>query len=193
MDKFFNELRKWVNIPEEEDYPPEYLMKTCPDSMYDIDTCPFTVNSNEKYGQFEMDYQWVLQGYLKKKSFLEVEKKYRNVITQLWLYNKTTVEFNSDWLWIRRRGRIIDKEYRKALKILVRKLKSTNILEVADRTELELIVQLGIRGVIATAYYFEDYKVFIIPGFSGFITYFNDLTKKDIVKDIVMTEGLYLR
>ena len=194
MDNGFNALKSWgIHVPDEYDSALEYLMQNYPDNMFYIDSCPYTVSSNEKYGQFEVFYQQVLQGKLSKKSFLELEIKYLNVIIELWLYNKINVEFNSDWLWIRNKRRIVDKKYRKQLKDLIHKVKTTNIIEVTDRLELELIVQLGIRDVVSTTFYIENYEILIDPSWSCFIVYFKNIDLKEVVKDIVMTEGLYLR
>lgn len=194
MNNDFNVLESWgINIPDEYDCPLEYINQKFPKNVFSIDSCPYTVLSNEKYEQFEVYYQQVLKGKLNKKSFIEYENKFLNVIIKLWLYNITRVEFYSDWHLIRKHRRI-DKKYRKKIKVLKNKLRTSNIFEVTDRLELELIVQLSIRDdTIGTAFYFEDYKILIIPSWSYFIVYFKNIDMKEIVKDIVMTEGLYLR
>ena len=60
---------------------------------------------------------------------------------------------------IKTKKNIVDKKYRKVLKQLKSKIKSSNIIEVSERLELELIVQLSIRDdSLGIAFYFENFR-----------------------------------
>jgi hypothetical protein len=191
MNYLMNILKNFgINIPEDA-YFLEYLKDNKPKNFFYIDQCPFKVG--EKHSQIDMFYQEVLDGEVSKRSFLELELKYRNIMTKLWLYNDLFVESNIKDIRITNKHKKIDKQYVKYLQPLIHKFERSDNICVDEKIELELLVQLGIRDIAYTAFYFSDYKLIIVPSWSCFIAYFNDLSKINIVKEIISTEGLYLR
>lgn len=184
-------LEKWgINIPENEDYI-EYLRDANPDRFFYIDQCPLKVG--EKHAQVDIFFQEVLDGTISKEQFLYLELKYRNILTKLWLYNKLFVVSNICKIKTSKKNQIIDKQFKKLYPKLFTKFAKSDFVNVESKDELELLVQLGTRDAIFTAFYFEEYELLIIPSWSCLITYFNDLDKLEIVEKIVNTEGLYLR
>ncbi len=191
MSSILSILKGWgIDIPQDVDYL-EYLKESNPQSFYFIDQCPFSVG--EKHSQIEMLFQEVLEGKISKSSFLSLETKYRNILTKLWLYNDLFVESNILDIKIKNKTKCIDKQYIKILPKLYDMFEKSNFVNILERDHLELLVQLGVRDIIYTAFYFKDYELIIVPSWSCFIAYFNDQRKIEIVKEIVTTEGLYLR
>ena len=192
MTDLLSVLEKWgINVPEEADYYVEFLRDSHPSKFYYIDQCPFSVG--EKHSEVDMFFQEVLEGSLPKEKFMALELKYRNILTKIWLYNNVYVESNICDKRIKNKSKKIDKEYRHLYSKLVDKFSKDNFVKITDKSELELLVQLGNRDVNYTAYYFQEYELLIIPSWSCFIAYFNDISKLNIVEKIVNTEGLYLR
>lgn len=191
MSSILSILKKWgIDIPQGVDYL-DYLKQTNPNNFYFIDQCPFSVG--EKHSQIEMLFQEVLEGKISKSSFLSLEKKYRNILTKLWLYNDLLVESNILDIKVKNKSKKIDKQYLKLFPKLYDMFTKSDFINILEREQLELLVQLGVRDIIYAAFYFKDYELIIVPSWSCFVAYFNDLSKIEIVKEIVTTEGLYLR
>lgn len=191
MKSVLSVLNKWgISVTDKDDYT-EYLRTEYPDKFYYIDQCPLLVG--EKHSQVDIFFQEVLDGTLSKKQFLGLEQKYRNTLNILWLYNNVFVESDITSIIIDKKTEKIDKQYRDLYPILLDKFSNCSFVNIQDRNELELLVQLGIRNVIYTAFYFEEYELLIIPSWSCLIIYFNDCNRIDIVEKIVNVEGLYLR
>jgi hypothetical protein len=187
-------LKKWGIYQSEDIYLPEYLMQIKPRNISYIDQCPFSVG--EKHSQIELIYQEVMDGNILEDDFLDIEKKYRNVMVKLWLYcdlfveSKMIQDVNIEKIYDK-----IEKKYHNNVKELKKNFLGTeaNFVKIDNRIDLELLVQLSFRDIIDCSFYFWDYQMIIIPSFSCFIVYFNDLKNKNILKNIVTTEGLYLR
>jgi hypothetical protein len=184
-------LEKWgINISKNEDYI-EHLRNSNPYNFFYIDRCPLKVG--EKHNQIDIFFQEVLEDTISKEKFLNLELKYRSILIKLWLYNKLFVESNIYKTKIRKKHNVIDKQFRKLYTKLFNKFAKNDFVNVENKDELELLVQLSTKDAIYAAFYFEEYELLVIPSWSCLITYFNDLSKLELVEKIVNTEGLYLR
>ena len=191
MSYISNILNKWgINITEDV-YFAEFLKDHYPHNFFYIDQCPFKVG--KKHAQIDVFYQLVLDRQISKSEFLNIEMKYRNVITKLWLYNNVYVESNLKDLQLRNKRKKIDKPFVKQLPLLTNHFDHNEFIEVTEKSDLELLIQLGIRDIAYVMFYFADYDLIIIPSWSCFIIYFNNCDKIDVVNKIITTEGLYLR
>jgi hypothetical protein len=187
-------LKKWGIYQSEDIYLPEYLMQLKPNNISYIDQCPFSVG--EKHSQIELIFQEVIDGNLSESDFLDIEKKHRNIMVKLLLYNDLFVESKMfKDLDVEKIYDKIEKKYYTKIKELKNNYfdSETNFIKIDNKIELESLVQLSLREIIDTSFYFSDYQMIIVPSFSCFIVYFNDLENKHILKNIVTTEGLYLR
>ena len=187
-----------INMPNIEhlaDACMTYLYEKKEKNLYYIDKLPFTVgreNANKLY-QMELLYEQVIQGNISKNDFLKLEKKYKDVINKLWLYNKTFIEFVIPDVYVEKPDAAVEKKYKPFLSLLDDIEKQGKLFEVNQKEELEFWVQLGIRGATCVAFYLEDYKAIIVPSWSCFIMYLHDIKYYQIIKDIVISEGLFLR
>lgn len=59
------------------------------------------------------------------------------------------------------------------------------ITPIEELKDLELLVQLGLRQLAETEFYFKQYDLLIVPSWSCFILYMNDLSKLDKVESII--------
>jgi len=192
-------LKNWcLFIPELECSPYDcisYLRDNEKKSLYYIDKLPLSVGIENAYKLDDVDilYEQVIRGKASKHDFVQTEIKYINTISKLWIYNKTFVEFVLPDLYIEKPNFIVDNKYKKYLTILDDSRKTSNLLEIKKKDELEFWLQLGIRDAISVAFYLEDYKAIIVPSWSCFIMYLHDIKYYQIIKDIVISEGLFLR
>ena len=185
----YSVLKKWgINISDSDWYP-EYLLKNYPDKSFYIDKFPLSVENAHKFNQVDVFFQKV-KGKALRDKFLLMEKKYINVLTKLWLYNQVfvgaTIHMDEDF-------KKIDKKYVKGYQKLQLRLKQSGLAEITDKKELDYLIQLGTRDIAEIAFYCKEYELIIIPSWSCFIIYFNNLSKFKIVKDIVESEGMFLR
>lgn len=189
-------LKAWgLNIPDNIWYP-EYLLNNKKSNFFYIDKLPLLVpeTSSQKFDQQDIFFQKVMEGKIPKKIFLSLEIKYRNILTKLWLYNKVFVESNLfGELNIDVNLKKIDKRYLQTAKELQKKFSESCFWEITQKHDLELLIQLGARDIADTAFYFSEYEIVIIPSWSCFMIYMNNLSQYQIVKDIVTSEGLFLR
>ena len=191
MTNILTILEKWgIKVPQE-NYYIEYLSDCYPDKIMYIDQCPFSVG--DKHSQVDIFFQEVLDGTLEKGKFMHLEVKYRNILTKLWLYNNVFAESNIANVNIKNRLKVIDKQYLNLYPKLFSKFTKSSFVNIVDKVDLELLIQLGARDIINAAFYFEEYELLIIPSWSCLIVYFNNLNKVNIVEKIINIEGLYLR
>jgi YD repeat-containing protein len=59
--------------------------------------------------------------------------------------------------------------------------------------DLELLVQLGLRNLVFTEFYFSGYEVLVVPSWSCFIIYCHNLENIKNIEKIVNVQGLFLR
>lgn len=192
-------LNDWgINMPNAEHLPYEciaYLCNNNSENIYYIDKFPLPVEEEnyEKLDQMDICYQQIVQGEVSKDDFLQIETKYRNTMNKLWLYNKTFTEFVLPDLYFEKPSVVIDKEYKNFLSLLDDNNKKSQLFEVKQKEELEFWVQIGVRDVVGTAFYLENYKSIIVPSWSCFTIYLHDTKFYQIIEDIVTSEGLFLR
>ena len=173
-----------------------HLYESKEKNIFYIDKLPIPVgeDGDAKIDQIDIDYQQVIDGKALKDDFIKVESKYRNVINKLWIYNKTFVEFVLPGLYFEKPDIVIDNNYKEYLSELDgHTTKEGRLFEVNKKKKLEFWLQLGMRDAISVAFYLEDYKAIIVPSWSCFIMYLHDIKYYQIIKDIVISEGLFLR
>jgi len=188
-------LGSWnINIPNNMGYL-EYLCDNQSKNIYYIDKFPIKVSSENayKFDQMDIFYQEVILCKALKRNFIKIETKYTNVMNKLWLYNKIFVQFMLPDKYFRKPETVINKEYKKFLPLLKDNSKYGKMVEIEQKKILEFWTQLSTRDVIGTVFYLEDYKAIIVPSWSYFIMYLHDIKYYQIIKDIVISEGLFLR
>lgn len=189
-------LNSWdIEVPGE-DWFFEYLCDNRKENIFYIDRFPMTVGVNNayKYDQMDIFYQEVFLGEASKNDFTSIETKYVNAIDKLWVYNKTFVEFSIPTrLCYGKPIEVIDEIYRKYLPSIENVERKDKLLEIKQKSELEFWTQLGTRDIADVIFYLEDYKAIIYPSWSCFIVYLHDMKNREIIKDIVASEGLFLR
>ena len=177
-------LQRWgLNITLD-GYVPELLLDKFPGNCFYIDSLPILVGV-ENVKKFEQT---------EKIMFKSMQLKMRNIITKLWLYND--VYLNSELL-LKEETIMCNNKINKELQGKIAKLFINNgksdIWEINQQSQINLILELGYKDVIDVALYFEQYQVLIVASWSCFFTYIGDLSKLDILGKIVNIEGLYLR
>lgn len=155
------------------------------EKFFFIDKCMFEVN--EKHDQIDCFYDG-LKNKNDLQTYLDIEKKYINIFEQLWLYNKVTVYGDKD-----------TNNNRKIKKVLSRyemkyyKMNYNNNSVCNTKSLLDILVKIANRDAGNFVFYFENFKCLIVPLWSCYGIYFNDITKINIVEKIVNVNGLYLR
>ena len=172
----------------------KYLYDNKNDSIYHIDRFPTLVENIEKFDQINIFYQEVLENKVTKKDFLDIELKYRNFMNKLWLYNKVFVNFSASSESYAPLSKIVDKEYAKYLDIFKSKISKEKTFEITEKNELEFWVQIAFRDVADVTFYLKDYQAIIMPNYDCiFDIYLENQEFYKIIKDIVNSEGLFLR
>ena len=181
-----------IDIPKEHDSWMRYLIKNYPNKIFEIDNIPFSVSmeNNDKYAQIELIFQEAEKNKQLMKTFVLTENRYINLFTKLWLYNKFYVGAH---ICTDEDYEMIKKKYHKDYKKLQAKIKQSGLVEVTDKLELDYLVRLGTRDIAEASFYCEEYELLIVSSWGFFLVYFNDLSHFDKVKDIVVSEGLFLR
>ena len=181
-----------IDIPEEYDSWIKYLVKNYPDQVFEIDNIPFPIliENNDKYAQVELIFQEAEKNKQLMKKFVLTEDRYINVFTKLWLYNKLYVGAH---ICTDEDYEMINKNYHKDYKKLQSKIKQSGLVEVVDKLELDYLVRLGTRDIAEVSFYCAEYELLITPSWGYFLIYFNDLSHFDKVKDMVVSEELFLR
>ncbi len=183
-------LNKWgINIPHNEWFM-EYLIEAFPEKTYFIDELPISIGEENGY---KIDCIFRMRKHRSradKKCFEIVENKYINLLTKLWMYNKVFVyaeKYSNEDL------RRIPFKHRGKYKKFQQMLERNDMLEIKCKEQLYYFVQLGTQGIAQASFYFEDYEMIIVPSWSCFIVYFNDLKNINLVKKLVEINGLFLR
>lgn len=190
-----NLLKQWqITIPEDT-YLFEYLLVNKKSNCFFIDKLPLAIskeNSN-KFDQIDVFFQEVLDGKVVKDDFLKIETKYRNVMTKLWLYNKLYVEFDMETVNKEKVNDVVEPQYQNLFASITDNIQEIKIIEILEKEQVEFWVQMGIRDVAFPVFYFKDYQLLLAPSWSCYVAYLHDQTKLDIIKNIVMSEGLFIR
>lgn len=188
-------LQQWqITIPEDT-YLFEHLLANKKSNCFFIDKLPLTVskeNSN-KFDQIDVFFQEVLDGKVAKDDFLQIETKYRNVMIKLWLYNKLYVELDMETVNKNIVNNVIEPQYQNLFASISDNIQEINIIEILEKEQVEFWVQMGIRDVAFPIFYFEDYQLLLAPSWSCYIAYLHDQTKLNNIKNIAMSEGLFIR
>lgn len=182
---------KWgIDIPEDTDYI-EYLQNHYPHNVYFIDQTPFS--SDEKHLQIELLFQEVLEGKVQKSKFEIYENKFTNILSILWLYNDVLSSSNIYNVKIKGKHKKIEKILLRNYSQLKKNFKTSSILKINNLKDLELLVQLGLRNLVFTEFYFSGYEVLVVPSWSCFIIYCHNLENIKNIEKIVNVQGLFLR
>lgn len=188
-------LNQWgIIIPNEYDRF-EYLCSIQPENCYFIDRFPLLIKDFEKYQQEEIFYDKVLNKEISEETFKSEEAKFVNVIKKLWLYNPVFLETNLLEIENKTVEKIFVPEHSviiNSLKDMLRQSRDRSI-SLEDSAYLDLLIRLGTRETVYSTLAFLDYKMVVIGYSMCFQVYLNDLSKLQLIKEIVSTEGLYLR
>ena len=109
-----SEILKEMNITldDEKDSLFDFFLKHKGTKVLDI--FPKTINDNEKYRTVEVFYQKVLDHYMKKQEFENIENRFLYFVKTLWLYNETYVNILSPEIfnnyYYKRDKKILKKE-----------------------------------------------------------------------------------
>ena len=172
----------------------EYLSSNKSVSTYYIDRFPLASSNFDKFDQMNVFYQEVLEGKIKSDTFLDIEMKYQNVMNKLWLYNDVFVTFSGFSKKYALLSKIMDKEYQKYLDMFKNKNFSGKAFEITGKYELEFWVQLAFRDATDAIFYLKNYQAIIVPNYDCvFNIYLGTNNYYSVVKDIVVSEGLFLR
>ncbi|ADL51064.1 hypothetical protein [Clostridium cellulovorans] len=173
----------------------DYLCSREPEKCFYIDRFPQLINDFNKYQQEEMFYEQVKNNKISEKRFYAEELKFINILKKLWLYNSVIGETNF--------CEIEDKIIKEALNYgsdnnmnlfkdkLMRGKEQSFTLE--ENNLLEIIAKLGVRECVYSTLIFLDYKIVINVYSMCFQVYIDDLSKLSLIREVICTEGLYLR
>lgn len=191
IEQLFN--HEPVELPDKEDFL-KYLYDNKNDSIYHIDRFPMLIENAKKFDQINVFYQEVLENEIEKRGFLDIELKYRNFMNKLWLYNDVFVNFSKPSGFYAPLPKIVDKEYQEYLSIFENKNYESNMFEISNKREMEFWVQIAIRDVADVTFYLKNYQAIIMPSYDlVFDIYLNNNEYHQIIKNIVASEGLFLR
>ena len=172
----------------------KYLYNNKSDNIYHIDRFPMLIKNTDKFDQMNMLYQEVLGSKNAKKVFLDIEVKYRNFMNKLWIYNDVLVDFLKPSGLYAPLSKIVEKKYKKYLNILENKNHNGKMFKFTEKNELEFWVQVAMRDAIDVTFYLKNYQIIIIPNYDFiFDIYLNDKEHYQIIRDIAISEGLFLR
>lgn len=162
---------------------------------YNLDLFPFLISNAEKYNQVEVFFQKYLDGNLSKKEFLRNENKYHQLVKTLWLYNDVYTFVGSTKEYVRefRHIRGMRKLLRQIDKYIPPRNEESNFLYlVSSCNDLLALSTIATREVCTVFFFFMDYKIIImLQGCNG-IVYFTDEKCKDMLKDVIKANQLYL-
>jgi len=190
-----NILKNWdLSVPDNMGIS-EYLLENKKSNCFFIDKFPFAVSreNGNKFDQVDIYFQEVLEGKAVKDDFLQIESKYRNVMIKLWLYNKLYVELDMETVNKNIVNNVIEPQYQNLFASISDNIQEIKIIEILEKEQVEFWVQMGIRDVAFPIFYFEDYQLLLAPSWSCYIAYLHDQTKLNIIKNIAMSEGLFIR
>ncbi|MDY0323850.1 MAG: hypothetical protein RBR24_07510 [Candidatus Carbobacillus sp.] len=159
---------------------------------YLLDILPMTVQDPEKYAQFELVWEHIVddKDFLKQKAFFVEEERFISFFKKLWLYNKTKVYVHEFSRPNERFLKLIDVEEEIFLWI---KKNAGKTISVTSIDKLELLIRLGTRDIISNIFVYEDMEIICwSTGGLAWRIYFNKPDVIELVKDMANVEGLYL-
>lgn len=188
-------LNEWKLDNSKDENIFEYLEAVKPNNCYFIDRFPLLIDDFNKYQQEEIYYEKVLNKEISKEYYQSEERKFINVIKKLWLYNNVIIDTNFLDIKFNNVKRYIEASDSNTIYNLQRKLYQLNseFFTLDDIEELNLLVKLGMREQVYSIFTFLDYGIIVETYGMCFQVYLNDLLNLEITKNIICTEGLYLR
>ncbi len=165
-----------ISFPKEEKedlYLPEFLLEKFPSKCFFIDFFPKTVSVNNGYNY----------GQLEEKAVDLICDRTYLAFLKLWVYDN--LYFESELLY--KKGS--SKKYfmkRKLLKEL-----TTNCVESVDH--LKTLWYLSKKNIIDIVFVFEKSHMVIVPSWTGFFLFVENDLILPLLKDIFISEGLFLR
>lgn len=160
------------------------------DRYYLIDVLPMTVRDPEKYSQFELVWEYIVEEPPKQKVFLAEEDKFVRLFKKVWLYNKTKAYvYESD----RSEEVLLNLIHKDAETLRWIKESEDKTRLITDVGELELLVRLGTRDIVDSILVFEDMEIVCWSGGGlAWPIYVNKPDVIELVKEMANVEGLYL-
>ncbi|NHM27114.1 hypothetical protein G7K71_08975 [Desulfofundulus sp. TPOSR] len=160
------------------------------DRYYLIDILPMTVQDPEKYSQFELVWEYIVEEPAKQKVFLAEEDKFVSLFKKVWLYNKTKAYvYESD----RSEEALLNLIHKDAETLRWIKESEDKTRLITDVGELELLVRLGTRDIVDSILVFEDMEIVCWSGGGlAWPIYVNKPDVIELVKEMANVEGLYL-
>ena len=160
-------LKQWGIAVEQDEYFFEYLQKQYPDNIYHIDYCPFP--AGDKYNQVETLFQEVLEHKADRDEYMRIERKFNDVMVKLWLYNEVYIYFN--YIYTKR----YNKGYRKLFRQYIKGCPASKNNPISDKKVLEMLTKLSFRKCIQIEMYLKEFQMVVVPSWSFFVVYFNDI------------------
>ena len=183
-----NELFK--NGKNIEDFLEQLKVITEENGYYLVDVLPMTVQDPEKYSQFELVWEYIVEEPAKQKVFLADEDKFVSLFKKLWLYNKTKAYVHES---ARPEESILKLIYIDTETLRWIKESEDKTRLITDVRELELLIRLGTRDIVDSILVFEDMEIVCWSnGGLAWPIYFNKPDVIDLVKEMANVEGLYL-
>ena len=174
-------LKDWGISITDDEYIPEYLIKRYPSKCFYIDSLPMPI-SESRIVKFDQ-----LEELLYKK----MQEAIFNIIIKLWLYND--VFCKSDLIYEKQTATKIKKIYPKKYHIFHHITSQSNFIKIDDLEQLKLLLELSYKNIIDILLLFDSFQLIIVPSWSCYFLFFNDISKIKLVKEIINVEGLYLR
>ena len=129
---------------------------------------------------------------MKKREFINIEKRFLDFVISLWLYNETYVdicssEFNSSYYYKKNK-----KLLKKHSKFFTKSAENDEFLLIENKDILHSFAILATREISPVIFYFRDSKIMLLlNGCIGLIYY--GLPKEDLLtKQIADNCSLYL-
>jgi len=182
--KYEQIMLNWgVSFPDDS-FIPEYLTNSYPNKCFFVDSLPTTVHKEylSKFDQVE-----VVQ-------YNDLQEKIAKIMLKLWLYND--VYFKSELLF-QNQAETKARSLSPRIYDELRKLKSysikTETLKIVDISQLNLILDLCDNDIIDALFIFQQYQIILVPSWSCYFAFINDLSRLNAIEKIINVEGLYLR
>lgn len=173
----------------------EYLQEQGKGNACFLDTLPLPVGAKnyKKYDQYEAVYLDAMKKRSSIRKYLSIESKFISLLTKLWLYNEVHIDIDWEELDLEKARKSIDNRHFRSLLRLLGKRKGKNLVRVQSKAEMEMLTMLGLRDIVFIEFYFEEYQLLVASTFSCFFVYLHNQEIRPLLKDMALSEGLFLR
>ena len=182
-----------VVIPNDK-YMLEYFIQSDSYQHCHIDIVPISIDY-EKYRQVEVFYRKTINNTREKKQYTDFENSFKQVLTKMWLCSETFVGIDAIYPDFKKTKSIIEKPYKKYVSLFFQAYKSQEFKAVEQKEIMDGYSIIGLRNIANVVYYFKSLHILIFSNFSCLTVVFlkHDNSIYSVVKDIVNSEGLFLR